>query len=91
MGAGTNGGPNVASFDGLTGGLLSDFFAYDSSVTDGVRVASLPLNGRGQIVTGLAPNGTQLRAFDGLSAQRIDQFFNNNPLFNSSVFQGSSV
>lgn len=91
VGAGPSGGPNVAAFDGPSGAILSNFFAYDASVFTGVRVASLPLNGRGRIITGLAPNGADLHASDGLSAQRIDEFFIGNPLYNSGVFQGSSA
>jgi hypothetical protein len=91
VGAGVGGGPEVISFDGITGAEISAFFAYDPTISTGVRVASLAANGQSQIITGLAPNGGQIHAYDALTTQQVDQFFAGNPLFNSSVFQGSSA
>src|SRR4051812_30681177 len=37
-GAGPSGGPHVRAFDGRSGVLLADFFAFDATYTDGVYV-----------------------------------------------------
>lgn len=58
-GAGAGGGPHVQAFSGATGALLETFYAYISTFTGGVRVASGDVNNDGfaDIVTGAGPGG----------------------------------
>ena len=42
--AGPGGGPHVKIFDGATGALIREFFAYDSSFHGGVTVAAADVN-----------------------------------------------
>lgn len=92
VGAGPGGGPSVAVFDGELGTLNSSFFAYDPAIVAGVLVGirDLDNSGRPEVLTGLPPLGTDLRAFEPLTALRVYQLFSNNLLFNSSVFEAGS-
>src|SRR5829696_4495967 len=58
-GTGAGGGPHVKLFDGRTGGLLTEFFAYDPSFAGGVSVALGDVTGDGKadIVTGAGSGG----------------------------------
>lgn len=47
VGAGPGGGPQVNIFDGRTGNVLTQFFAYDSSFRGGVTVAVGDIDGSG--------------------------------------------
>jgi hypothetical protein len=67
VGAGYRGAPRVRVFDGASGGLLQDFFAFDPSSRGGVSVAATDATGDGvpEIVTGAGPGGGSLvRVFD---------------------------
>ncbi|MFO0807861.1 MAG: SdrD B-like domain-containing protein [Gemmataceae bacterium] len=57
--AGVGGGPHVKVFDGVTGQLVRQFFAYDSSFTGGVYLAAADVNGDGvaEIITGAGEGG----------------------------------
>ena len=78
-GAGVGGGPRVAVFDGATGAVLQNFFAYDPSFRDGVNVAA------GHFVTGgttddiaTAPGfggGPNVKVFNGMTAAQEASFF----------------
>jgi hypothetical protein len=46
-GAGQGGAPHVKVFSGNTGGILTQFFAYDTSYTGGVRVGLVDMDGDG--------------------------------------------
>lgn len=59
VGAGPGGGPQVNIFDGRTGNVLTQFFAYDSSFRGGVTVAVGDIDGSGfnSVVTGAGAGG----------------------------------
>jgi len=62
------GGPHVRVFQGLRGQLLTDFFAYDKSFPNGVRVAVQDVNRDGYLDIVTAPGAgapVQVRVFDG--------------------------
>src|SRR5262249_56211262 len=68
VGADGGGGPEVRVFDGKTGTLIRDFFAFDATFTGGVRVAAGDVNGDGvaDIIVGAgAGGGPEVRVFDG--------------------------
>jgi parallel beta-helix repeat protein len=89
VGAGPGGGPNVTVFDGSNAALLQNFFAYDPSFGGGVRVAAVDRDGNGHadIITGTGPGGgPEMRSFEGLTSQRIDDFYAYSPLFRGGLY-----
>ncbi|CAN5132788.1 hypothetical protein BH11PLA2_BH11PLA2_42000 [soil metagenome] len=67
-GTDAGGGPRVTVFDGVTGAKLQDFFAFDSSLRGGVRVAVGDFNGdnKADIVTTTgAGTATRVKIFNG--------------------------
>lgn len=68
VGAGVGGGPRVKVYSGASGRVVRDFFAYDSSLRDGVRVAAGNFNNAGgaDILTGPGFGGApHIKVFDG--------------------------
>ena len=66
VGAGPSGGPQVSIFDGRTGNILTQFFAYDQSFRGGVTVAVGDIDGSGfnSVVTGAgAGGGSHVKSF----------------------------
>ena len=66
VGAGPGGGPQVNIFDGQTGNVLTQFFAYDQSFRGGVTVAVGDVDGSSfnSVVTGAgAGGGPNVRTF----------------------------
>ena len=59
VGAGPGGGPQVNIFDGRTGNVLTQFFAYDPSFRGGVTVAVGDIDGSGfnSVITGAGAGG----------------------------------
>ncbi len=88
IGAGQGGGPRVRVFDGKTGNVHHDFFAYDTSFRGGVTVALADLNrdGYSEIIAGAGDGGgPHVRVFDGQSGRLINQFFAYDPDFRGGV------
>ena len=66
VGAGPGGGPQVNIFDGQTGNLLTQFFAYDQSFRGGVTVAVGDIDGSSfnSVITGAgAGGGSHVKSF----------------------------
>ena len=70
--AGDGGGPRIRVFDGSTGVVLADFFAFDDSWRGGVSVA---VGADGEIVTGAGVGGgPRVRVFRGDGVPLLDFF-----------------
>lgn len=81
--AGPSGGPRVSIFSGATGNILLDFFAYNTSFSGGVFVASGDVTGDGvpDLVTGAgATGGPHVIVWDG------DSLNHNSPIARASFF-----
>jgi hypothetical protein len=97
-GAGMGGGPRVRAFDGMTGApvLGIDFFAYDSTFRNGVRVAAGDTNndGKFEIITGAGDGGgAHVRVWEKSSelggVSELYGFYAydpENPMFNNGVY-----
>jgi hypothetical protein len=80
--------PEVKVFDGLTGAVISDFFAYAPPAVGGVRVAAGDIDGDGyaEIITGQEAGGTpEVRVFYGDGTLR-NAFMAYDPRFPGGVF-----
>jgi hypothetical protein len=79
----------VAVFSGADNTLLQRAFAVHQSVSGGVHVASVDVNGNNEAdiltETALAGKG-KVRAFDGLNGLRVDLFFARLGVFPNEVF-----
>jgi hypothetical protein len=86
-GTGQGGQPIVVVRDAKTQAIISGFFAYDSSFTGGVRVATALFTGTTPyVVTGAGPGGgPDVRVFDE-SGNLISEFFAYDATFNGGVF-----
>lgn len=90
-GTGAGGLPEVKVFSGRGGTQLVDFFAYNPAFRGGVRVGAVDSNGDGRAALLTVPGtggGPELKAFNGLTLQVIDDFFASNPGFLGGSFVG---
>lgn len=75
--AGEGGGPHVRVFDGATGERIRNFFAFDDSLTGGVRIASGDVNGDGysDIITATGPgSAANVRVYSGADNSVLHNF-----------------
>ena len=89
-GSGFGGGPAVRVFSGVNGQLIQSYFAYASTLRDGVRVASGDVDGDGfaDVITGPGTGGaSNVRVFDGRTKAMTMSFF----AFDPQVFTGTDV
>src|SRR5439155_1617539 len=74
---GAGGGPHVKVFDGATGKVVREFYAYDAGFSGGVfvAVADLDADGKAEIVTGpgagIAPT---VKVFSGADGSLLTSF-----------------
>jgi hypothetical protein len=89
VGAGTGGGPRVIAYSATTGQKIFDFFAYTTSFTGGVRVATGDVTGDGYddlIVAPGAGGGPHVKAFDGRTGALIRELMAYDPAFTGGVY-----
>ena len=75
--AGQGAEPRVGVFNGLDGGEISSFFAYDVGYTGGVSVATGDVNGDGvaDIVVGTLNGFSHVKVFSGADGAELASFF----------------
>ncbi len=85
---GPGGGPDIHVYDGSTGQLIRQFFAYDPNFTGGVYVAAGDVNGDGfaDIICGAdGGGGPNVTVFSGKDGSRLLSFFPYDPAFTGGV------
>ncbi|MGL4423989.1 MAG: hypothetical protein ACRCZF_25265, partial [Gemmataceae bacterium] len=92
-GAGPGGGPHVRVYDGKTGLIAQDFYAYTAEFTGGVNVAAADVNrdGFSEIITGAASGSTHVRVIDGRTGKDLASFFGFDKLSNGFAKLGQPV
>jgi hypothetical protein len=86
--AGAGGGPHVRVFDGQTGAVLREFFAYDPAFRGGVFVAAADVDGDGtdDVITGPGlGGGPHVRVFGGADGRALRDFMAYDPAFRGGV------
>ena len=92
-GAGAGGAPHVKVFDGATGDIISQWYAYALDFLGGVFVAAGDIgnDGRIEVVTGPGPGSPPLvRVWDPLTATMLAQFYAYAEEFDGGVRVGVS-
>jgi hypothetical protein len=83
------GGPRVSVFDGITGAVIQNFFAFDEQQRGGVRVAAADYNGDGfdDIVctTGVGVQ-TRIKVIDGRTGATLTDFVPYTEQFTGGVY-----
>src|SRR5262249_23978682 len=93
VGTDVGGGPHVKGFDAGTHAEEFSFYAYEPSVTGGVRVAVGDVNGDKvpDIITGAGPGGTaHVKVFSGVDLTLLHSFVAYDPLFTGGLFVGAA-
>ncbi len=90
--AGPGGGPDIHVYDGVSGGLIRQFFAYDPNFTGGVFLASGDVNadGAADIICGAdAGGGPNISVYSGRDLALLATFFAYDPGFTGGVRVGA--
>ncbi|QGJ70308.1 Hypothetical protein PBC10988_20030 [Planctomycetales bacterium 10988] len=94
-GTDAGGGPHVKVFNGQTGAVITEFFAYNASFTGGVRVAAGDINGDllAEIITSPGVGGgPHIKVFNGSFSTGVPlpgaatNFYAYDPNFTGGVF-----
>jgi uncharacterized repeat protein (TIGR01451 family) len=91
IGAGPGNSPQIEVFDGRTGSVLANFFAFSApQFLGGVRVAAGDVNGDGRadiIVAAGRGGGPQVQVYDGATFNALFNFYCfNTPFFTGGLF-----
>jgi hypothetical protein len=87
VGAGFRGAPRVRVFDGASGAVVQDFFAFDPSSRGGVSVAAADATGDGrpELVTGAGPGGgSRVRVLDAATLAELSSYAAYSPPFDAA-------
>jgi hypothetical protein len=85
---GRGGGPQIKVFDGTTGALVRNFYAFSPSFTGGVNLAAGDVNGDGAadiIAAADAGGGPEVKVFDGKTGAVLADFYAYAPAFTGGV------
>jgi hypothetical protein len=85
---GPGGGPEVKVFDGQSGALIRDFFAFNPLLTTGLYVAAGDVNHDGFADIIVAPDaggGSEVKVYSGKDSTLLLDFFAYNPAFLGGV------
>jgi hypothetical protein len=91
---GPGGGPNVATYDGLTGQMISSFFAFNPNQTNGLWVAAGDVNGDGiaEIIVGIdAGNVPTVGVYRGIDGVQLQAFFAYAQAYTGGVRVGVAI
>jgi hypothetical protein len=92
--AGPGGGPHVEVWDGKTGALLRQWYAYAANFRGGVSVAAgrCASNQLAEVVTGAgAGGGPHVKVFDAVSGREVAGFYAYAPSFGGGVQVGLGI
>jgi hypothetical protein len=81
---GAGGGPDIKVFDGKTGAVLREFFAFDSGFLGGVNLAVGDVSGDGTpdiVAAADGGGGPRVTVFDGKTGATLRDFFAFDPSF----------
>jgi len=85
-GAAKGGGPRVQVFDGQTGNVIANYFAFDSADRGGVLVGVREIDGVAQVLATAAQGGdSRVRAFRGTDGKLLLEFLAYESQFSSGV------
>jgi hypothetical protein len=91
---GPGGGPDIATYDGITGAMISSFFAFNQFQPNGLWVAAGDTDGDGiaEIIVGIdAGNVPTVAVYNGLAGVQLQAFYAYDPGFTGGVRVGTAV